>query len=101
MTTPPAKVGGFLRSLRLQQQLLRQRVTRSPTLTPDGSVQADLLSLSAFQILRAGLPCTALKFEVIKGRGSKSGPEAITLLTPLYLTVGLAQKGEKRHSPPS
>ncbi len=91
VTTLPDKSG----------ELLRLRMSRSTTLAPDGSVQADLLYLSTFQILRTGLPGAASEVEVVKVRGVESGPEAITLLTPLYLSSILARKGEKRHSSPS
>jgi len=57
-------------------------MTRSSTLSPEGSVRANLLYSKAFQILHAGLPRKASEFEVVKGRRSRSGLEAITLLTP-------------------
>src|SRR5260221_4088845 len=108
VTTPPAKAGGFFQSHALQQRLLRQRMSRSTTLTPDGSVRAYLPYSKAFQILHAGLPRKASEFEVVKGRRSISGLEAITLLTPpnlhksvphtLHNTLQSLSKGEKAHS---
>ena len=108
VTTPPAKADGFLRSQPLQQRLLRQRMSRATTLTPEGSVQADVQSLGAFQILRHGLPVAASEFEVVKGRRSINGLEAITLLTPpnlpksvpptLHNALQSLSKGEKAHS---
>ena len=108
MTTPPAKAGGFFQSKLLQQRLLRRRMSRATMLMPEGSVQADVQSLGAFQILRHGLPVAASEFEVVKGRRSISGLEAITLLTPpnlpkrvpptLHNTTQGLSKGEQAHS---
>lgn len=71
MTTLPDKSG----------ELLRLRMTRSSTLTPDGSIQADWTGLKAFQILRTGLPCTAAKFEVVKERSKRRIGTALRLLS--------------------
>src|SRR6266700_582360 len=108
VTTPPAKAGGFFQSHVLQQRFLRQRMSRATTLTPEGSVQAYVQYLGAFQILRHGLPVAASEFEVVKGRRSINGLEAITLLTPpnlpkrvphtLHNTTQSLSKGEKAHS---
>ena len=97
MTTLSAKADSFIKASAFKQRLLGLRRMHPSTLTSDGPVQADTLRITAFQVLRTGLPSAASELEVGKVRERRVGPESITLLTPTG-KGSLPQKGAKRHS---
>src|SRR5260370_30766078 len=80
--TPPAKAGGFLRSVLRQQRLLRLRMSHSTTLACEGSIRAYLLYSKRFKSYVANFSQQPLNLKLLKCAGREDDTEAMILLIP-------------------
>lgn len=79
MTTPPAKTGGFVRSNPPQQRLLRLRMSQRPTLSPNGSVQADRsLVLRRFKSYTADFPPQPWNLKLLRSNAPRPVGQTLT-----------------------
>jgi hypothetical protein len=91
--TLSAKANSFIKKCLPQQQFLRLRMYYCTTLTPDGSIRAELIrrSLERFKSYMQDVPAQPLNLELSKSY----------LIVPVTAKVkgSLAQKGAERNSP--